>query len=155
MTKKSVPELPIRILKIDTCPTLSGKSQLTYQIGCNDESEVYIRVVQNSGNGQFNADWVLLSVIEKLLIEHPSEKAMTARTIAPLFRGKSSNSPAFLFAALKAETLIGENTDGGWAILGENLEAFKQAMSHLIAAEIDHSEPAKTLKPKRINKEAT
>jgi hypothetical protein len=46
----------IRILKIGTCTSLSGRSELTYHLGCNAESEIHFRVVQNSGNGQFNAE---------------------------------------------------------------------------------------------------
>ena len=65
MTKKSaVPEAAIRILNLRTCSTLSGRSTLTYQVGCNAESEVYIRVTQNSGNGQFNSDWIPLATID-------------------------------------------------------------------------------------------
>ncbi len=127
----------IRILKIGTCSTLSGRSELTYHLGCDAESEIHVRVVQNSGNGQFNANWVSLSVIEKLLTQHPADKPMTSRVMQPVFRGKSSNSPAFLFGSLKAEGLVkaGDGKDSGY-LLGD-IEAFKQAMSALIAAGAD------------------
>ena len=71
--------------------------------------QVHVRVVQNSGNGQFNADWVSLSLIEKLLTEQPADKPMTSRVMLPVFRGKSSNSPAFLFAVLQ-----GRGSGEGW-----------------------------------------
>ena len=62
----------------------------------------------------------------------------------PVFRGKSSNSPAFLFAALKAEGLVvaGKEKDSGYTL--GNIEAFRQAMSALIAAGTDLSAPADT-----------
>lgn len=138
MTKKeAVPEMPIRILKIGTCSTLSGRSVLTYHLGCNTASEGYVRVVQNSSSGQFNADLVSLSLIEKLLTEQPADKPMTSRILLPVFRGKSSNSPAFLFAVLKAEGLVkvGAEKDSGY-LLGD-IEGFQKAAAALIAAGTD------------------
>lgn len=138
MTKKlAVPEMPIRILKIATCSTLSGRSQLTYHVGSNAESEGYVRVVQNSGNGQFNSEWVALSLIEKLLSGHPADKPMTSAVLRTVFRGKSSNSPAFLFAVLLTEALVqpGANKDSGYLI--GDVEAFKQAMSALLTSDTD------------------
>jgi len=140
MAKKAVvQELPIRILKIATCPTLSGRSQLTYHLGNDTESAVHIRVVQNSGNGQFNSNWVSLSAVEKMLAGHPADKPMTSSSMLPIYRGKSSNSPAFLFAALKAEALVvaGKEKDSGYTL--GNFETFRQAMSALIAAGTDLS----------------
>ena len=147
----SPPETLIRILKIGTCTSLSGRSELTYHLGCNAESEFHFRVVQNSGNGQFNAEWVSLTLIEKLLTQHPADKPMTSRVMQPVFRSKSSNSPAFLFVSLKAEGLVkaGEGKDSG-CLLGD-IEAFKQAMSALIAAGADLAIPtdATTEPPKK------
>ena len=127
----------IRILKIGTCTSLSGRSELTYHLGCNAESEIHFRVVQNSGNGQFNAEWVSLTLIEKLLTQHPADKALTSRVMQPVFRGKSSNSPAFLFVSLKAEGLVkaGEGKDSG-CVLGD-IEIFRREMSALIATGAD------------------
>ncbi len=127
----------IRILKIGTCTSLSGRSELTSHLGCNAESEIHFRVVQNSGNGQFNAEWVPLTLIEKLLTQHPADKPLTSRIMQPVFRGKSSNSPAFLFVSLKAEGLVkaGEGKDSG-CLLGD-IEAFRNELSALIAAGAD------------------
>ena len=159
MPKKAAsPETPIRILKLSTCSTLSGRSTLTYQVGCNAESEVHIRVTQNSGGGQFNADWTPLAVIEKLLVAHPADKPLTSRVLLPVFRSKSDNSPAFLFSTLKVEGLVkaGAEKDSGY-LLGD-IEAFKQSTSALIAAGTDlmvatdsPSEPPKTKRPAKAN----
>ncbi|MBK7646974.1 MAG: hypothetical protein IPJ12_07430 [Betaproteobacteria bacterium] len=152
------PDLPIRILKVGTCSSLSGRSELTYHLGCNADAEIHFRVVQNSGNGQFNSLWVSLTLIEKLLTQHPADKPMTSRVLLPVFRSKSSNSPAFLFVSLKAEGLVmaGTEKDSGY-LLGD-IETFKQAMSALIAAGADlavaadvSSEP---VKKKRSAKES-
>jgi hypothetical protein len=150
-------DLPIRVLKIGTCSTLSGRSELTYHLGCNAESEIHFRVVQNSGNGQFNANWVSLGVIEKLLIQHPADKPMTSRVLLPVFRSKSSNSPAFMFVSLKAEGLVmaGAEKDSGY-LLGD-IEGFKHAMAALIAAGADlgvaTDAPSEPVKKKRAAKE--
>lgn len=127
----------LRVLKIGTCPSLSGRSQLTFNIGCNVEGDIHFRIVANTGSGRFNADWVAFSLIEKLLSEHPASTPMTSAVMNAVFRGRSSNSPAFLFAALKAELLVqpGDTKDGGYT--RNDFEAFKQAMSALINSDIN------------------
>lgn len=56
---KQVPtDSSIRIIKASTCPSLSGKSTLTYHIGCNSESDIQFRVVDNTGGGFFSKEWV-------------------------------------------------------------------------------------------------
>ena len=93
--------------------------------------------MQNSSSGQFNADWVSLSLIEKLLTEQPADKPMTSRVLSTVFRGKSSNSPAFLFAVLKAEGLVlaGAEKDSGYQ-LGD-IAAFQKLLAALIATGAD------------------
>ena len=158
MKKEVFNETPARILKIATCSTLSGRSELTYHLGCTADGEIQFRIVSNSGNGQFNSDWVSMATIEKLLTQHPVDKPMTSRTMQPLFRGKSSNSPAFLFAVLKAEGLVtaSKKKDGGY-LLGD-IDAFKKEASDLIAADTDlgaaTETPPEPVKKKRPAKES-
>ena len=155
---EAVPAVSMRILKINTCPSLSGRSQLTYHIGCDAEGEIHFRVVANTGSGQFNADWVKLSMVEQLLSEHSATKPITSAILHPIFRFKSSNSPAFLFAALKAESMVlhGETKESSYT-LGD-ITAFKQTMSALIAGDTDLRVPSTVVvdapKRKRSNKEA-
>ena len=130
-----VPSIPMRILKINTCPSLSGRSELTYHIVCNSEGEIHFRIVGNSGSGQFNADAVPFNQISNLLSEHPTDKPLTSTAMRAMFRGKSSNSPAFLFAALKAESVVLPSADKEAGYLLGDIEAFKQAMTALIASE--------------------
>ena len=130
-----VPSIPMRILKINTCPSLSGRSELTYHIVCNAEGEIHFRIVGNSGSGQFNADAVPFNQISNLLSEHPTDKPLTSTAMRAMFRGKSSNSPAFLFAALKAESVVLPSADKEAGYLLGDIEAFKQAMTALIASE--------------------
>ena len=102
---------PFRILKIATCPSLSGRSTLTYHVGVprSMEGEIvapYIRVYANSAAGLFSNDWVALDVIQQQFADAIGKQAITARLLDPLYRGKSANSPAFLFAALKGAGLV-------------------------------------------------
>ena len=46
-------EQEMRILKTGECGSLSGKSTLTYQIGCDNDNNVYLALTDNSGKGVF------------------------------------------------------------------------------------------------------
>jgi len=159
MSKKSaVPGTPIRILKTGTCSTLSGRSTLTYQVGCNAESEVQIRVTQNSGWGQFHADCKLLGNLEKLLTSHPADKPLTSRVLLPVFRSRSSNSPAFMLSCCMAEGLAKAGADKDSGHLLGDFGSYKNAMSALIAAATDLTvaadtplEPPKAKRPAKAN----
>ncbi len=53
----NIPILPLRVLKIATCPTNSGRATLAYQIGFNPEHGIYFRVTANTGGGLFSPEW--------------------------------------------------------------------------------------------------
>ena len=136
----AVPEaLPpaVRILKVATCPSLSGRSTLTYHLGGDAPDNLKFRVTANSGSGQFNADWVALAAIRKLLDQHPADKPLTSALLKPVFRGRSSNSPAFLFAVLKAEGLVKAAAEKDEGYLTGDFDAFQAEASALIAAGTD------------------
>ena len=95
-----------RILKSSNCPSLSGKTKLSYQIGCDDESEVHFRIIANTNPGCFNTDWVSLKAIQTAFAKNLHGDVITADTLLPLFRGKSLNTSFFICAALKNEALI-------------------------------------------------
>ena len=107
MSKKSAKAEPtVRVLKNGTCPNLSGKSTLSYRIGIDEAGEIMLRLVGNSNPGYFNAEWVPYSTAQELLAKQDQGKAITSYVLTPLFRGKSTNSPSFLFAVLKQEGLV-------------------------------------------------
>ena len=108
MSKKAstTEELAVRVLKSGTCPTLSGKSTLTYRVGVNEAGEIMLQLVGNSNPGYFNNEWVRYSAVQELLAKQDQGKAITSYALTPLFRGKSTNSPSFLFAVLKQEGLV-------------------------------------------------
>lgn len=107
-TKQSLPRRTVRILKVGSCPTLSGKSTLTYHVGFEGTADILFRVYANSGGGFFSNEWVAASDIQGAL----SKSALiTAFSLHPIFKGKSANTAGFLLAVLKEESLIGRSTE--------------------------------------------
>ena len=90
----------IRILKTATCSSLSRKSNLTFNIGCNTVGEIQFQVIANDGGGYFNDDWVAQSSIQAVLDRLPKGSPITSATLRPIYTQKSSNSPGFLAAIL-------------------------------------------------------
>lgn len=127
--------LSIRILKVASCPTNSGKSTLTYHVGSTSDNEIHFRITGNTGGGFFSPEWVSYSAI------HPAmEKAAIPLTSFPfikLYQGKSTNTPAFLMAAIKNEGLV-RNLEGkirGYELLDN--KPFMDEMDDLISAGVN------------------
>lgn len=102
MEEQTSPDQPeVVVTKSATCPSLSGASTLTYEVGTT-EQDTYYRVVGNSAAGLFSKDWIPLSQITPLL----TNSTITSGTLKELYEGRSNNSPGFLLAVLKAEGLV-------------------------------------------------
>ncbi len=101
-----------RVLKTAQCPSLSGASTLTYHVGLSPNDILQIRIWENSGGGLFAKEWVLWKTLEVAL---KTNKPITAGYLkrAGVCRGKSANTPGFIFAALKAEGLVEPLESGG------------------------------------------
>jgi hypothetical protein len=125
----------IRILKEASCPTSSGKATLTYHIGCTSDKNIQFRVVANTGGGLFSPEWVSLSAIKPAFEQVPFP--LTSFLLINLYQGKSTNTPAFLIAALKNEgyvrNLVGEVR--GYEIIDSR--AFMDEMNALVASDVD------------------
>ena len=101
------PEVPVRILKIASCPSISNKSTLSYEVGCINDSEILFRVSSNTGGGFHSKEWVSMSRIQESSNCIPADRTITSyQLLAPIFTGKSANNCAFLFAVLLAEGLV-------------------------------------------------
>jgi hypothetical protein len=100
--RKTEPE--IKILSKDTCPSLSKRSTLGYELGCDSKKQIHIRIVSNTGSGCFNALWVQVYDILELI--HDSSEDFSWDLLFPLLQGRSVNTSAFIMAALKHEGLI-------------------------------------------------
>ena len=100
----------MNILKTGSCPSLSGKSTLTYHIG-HKEKEVYLCLAENSKPGVLSKEWLSLQQVEQLLASE--EFAFTSRSssLHTLYKGHSINSGGFLLAVLLKEGLVC-NADG-------------------------------------------
>lgn len=99
-----------RVLKSGTCPSLSGRSKLTYDIACDHDNNLHVRVLKNSGGGYFSAGYVTWMQIVSVLDKHGA-KPITCHTLVPLFKGQSVNTAGFLLAVLKHEGLVQPRAD--------------------------------------------
>jgi hypothetical protein len=104
--KKTEDNPDMRVLKTACCKSTSGKSTLTYEIGCLPDASIHIRITKNSGNGFVNHDWIKIEDIQKALTKGPKGQPLTSFLLQPLFRGRSSNSPGFMMAALMNERIL-------------------------------------------------
>ena len=134
------PALPaLRIPKIATCGSLSGRSTLTYHIGVIEtNSEIQLRLFANTAKGYFCKDWVSMALIDLLLTEAKSFSSGDVQRL--FFQGKSVNSGGFVLAALRHEGLI--RTSEGSLRSYERLDpsAWQQEIAALIEAGVSLSE---------------
>jgi hypothetical protein len=96
----------MKVLKTSSCKTLSGKSTLTYQIGCTPESKIHLRITKNTGAGFFSDEWIAFDDIQAVLKERPRGTPVLSHLLTPLLKGKSVNTSAFLLAAMKHLKLV-------------------------------------------------
>lgn len=92
-------EEEIQVTRTASCPSLSGRSTITYEVGSKGDSQ-YIRLSGNSAGGIYCKDWVPMAEIHQLLAGCTN---IASTTLKPLYAGRSSNSPGFLLAALVHE----------------------------------------------------
>lgn len=48
----------LKVLRTAQCPSLSGRSTLSYEVGIDPSGGIHVRVTNNSGKGLFNPIWV-------------------------------------------------------------------------------------------------
>lgn len=120
----------IRILKISNCPSLSGRSNLTYQIGSKGE-DIHLRIVANSAGGLFSKEWLSFDQV-KISTGVP----FAASSLRDLFKGKSINTAGFMLAVLKHEGLIKNTEEKSRIYLGCDTSAFHSAMEELMKTEV-------------------
>jgi hypothetical protein len=102
--KKS--DAAIQVLKEATCPTSSGKSTLTYQVGIDESGAIHLKVASNDGGGFFSNEWVAFTDIQTALEAWPDDQGITSMALRKVFRSKSANQPGFTLAILVAEGLL-------------------------------------------------
>ncbi len=110
MSKKAavpaVSKILIEVTKKSSCPSLSGKAELSFERGIDPDGKEYVRLSSTTGRGIFNKHWIDISAIEALLKAHSADRPMTSTVLAPLYKGASSNSKGFLYAVLQSEGIV-------------------------------------------------
>lgn len=146
-TTNSIASSLYQVVTITTCPTLSGRSQLTYHIGCIG-TEIQIRIVANTAAGYFNDEWIPFSTIQQKFDTVPAGLHITSFLLHEMFQGKSVNTPAFLFAVLKNEGLVQQAKEKQRQYERVDPAAFVARIRELIAAGINlkWEEPVKASK---------
>lgn len=124
----------VRILKIASCVTLSGKSKLTYHIGYRGGADVQFRIYANNGGGFYSNEWVATKAIQQALC---AETLVTAASLHPIFKGKSANTAGFLLAVLKQEGLVVRSTESPRKYLRTDSEVFAAEVQVLIESTVD------------------
>ena len=139
----------VRVIKTATCKSLSGMSDLTYHLGVDAESNLLLRVFANSSSGYFSQEWVPFSAIQPILSTYPH---ITSFSLRSLYVGKSTNSPGFLLAALKAEGLVKLKGEKERVYVALDSASFMADTQALMAAKPDDAAttaPAVIKKPKK------
>jgi hypothetical protein len=129
----------VRVLKTVTCPSLSGRTKLTYEVGGGPGSQIYIRITKTAGTGSFSKDWVALERIHALL-EKNSGKPITSHTLAPLFT--SANNPGFTLAVMKHERLVRP--------IADNPRCYERLDGKAFFSEIEALMGSKPAAPKKV-----
>lgn len=107
-------ELPAEIdliipLHEATCPSISGRSILTFVIGKHEvDGTWHLRIVGNSGKGMWFDGWASAVDIDNLV---KGATALTAKSFHALHPGRSINTGGFVLAALKQLGLIRTNVE--------------------------------------------
>lgn len=136
-----------RILKIATCPSLSGKSSLKYHIARTADGDILFRVFENSAAGLFSREWISLKAIGDAFSKVQAGKTITSFELFPLFKGRSQNTPSFMFAALYAEGLVERSGEDQRRYECANSEPFMQEVAGLMASNVDLASPELPSKP--------
>lgn len=89
----------IQVIYVGRCPSLSERSDLTYEVGQRvADGSLHLRIAGNSGGGMFCEDWGSAEHIDRLVI---GESRLTSRTLCAVHRGRSINTGGFILAVLR------------------------------------------------------
>lgn len=87
----------VQVMREGQCPSVSGRSTLTYHLGHIGEREFFIRIHDNSGRGMFARDWIDSGQIGGVIA---GEGPITSSAFRELYAGRSINTGGFLMAVL-------------------------------------------------------
>ena len=143
----------MHILKTASRKSTSGKSTLTYQIGCLPDSTVHIRITNNSGNGFVNTSWYSLDEINKVLAKGSKGGRLTSYILQTVIKG-SSNTPAFVMASLSNERILRalKGKSRGYEFLDP--EGFNAKMDKLVTSKAKPKRTTTSTRKKAVTKKA-
>jgi hypothetical protein len=131
----------VRVMRKGTCQSLSGRSDLTYEFGCNDPTKtILFHISSSTGAGHFSDTWIPLDAILQLL--DTAKDPFSLSVFRSLYPGQSINNTGFLGAALKKEGLI---VCEKRQYIRKDTKAFLTALNKLIKP-VKKSPPKKTAK---------
>ncbi|QHE86410.1 hypothetical protein [Hydrogenophaga sp. BPS33] len=87
----------VQVLREGQCPSVSGRSVLTYHLGHIGEREHFIRIHDNTGRGMFARDWIFAKEIDGVIA---GDGPITSSAFRELYAGRSINTGGFLMAVL-------------------------------------------------------
>ena len=130
------------------CPSLSGRSSLTFAIGRHPvDASLGLRIVANSGGGMFCDEWAEGRRIDEIV---RGKSELIAQSFSVLHPGRSVNTGGFVLAVLKHLGLLRISSEN--SRLHEHIPSttFEQlALSAMSQASSDIGSGRKTLKLKK------
>jgi hypothetical protein len=109
---KLLKPIPLRKIFSGECPSVSGRSILTYAVGRHqDTGELHLRIVDNSGKGMW-FNWLGCGQGDRCHCQRTATE-LTAKSFHALHPGKSINTGGFVMAVLKDLGLIRANEENG------------------------------------------
>lgn len=91
---------PIEVIYLGQCPSLSGRSSLSFHIGRHSQNEsLHLRISGNTGGGMYCKDWCAIEQIETVVL---ATSELTAHSLHVLHPGKSINTGGFILAVLRS-----------------------------------------------------
>lgn len=143
------PTINIETVFTGECPSLSGRSNLTFAIGRHPEDGgLHLRIVSNDGGGMFYDGWAEAERIDGI-VKGSSE--LTSKAFQALHPGRSVNTAGFVLASLKQLGLIRTNVEN--TRLHEHVPTTTFEQVALAAMGQIGSDPARARKPQKSKKE--
>lgn len=97
------PSPTIKPLRTATCPSLSGKSTLTYEVGQDAKKAIHFRVVANDGGGFYSKEWFAWKDIQAALKDVDPVTSMPLRALSSQ---RSVNTSGFVLSVLLKECVL-------------------------------------------------
>ncbi|MBK6593287.1 MAG: hypothetical protein IPG23_11370 [Burkholderiales bacterium] len=127
-----------RIVRIGTCPSLSGRSELTYHVGCDKETNaIHFRLWRNTGAGMFSSTWFSLKDVSELLC---MPDGISSTVLQAMWTSTSKNNAGFTLAVLQGVGLIEKSLTKPNSYCTVDPAQFLARINTLIASDIDLSE---------------